>query len=59
MRLHNDYRFTSAIKDRKHSIPRKRKIEKIREDEFKEELETTLSSNQSDVEKERFSHQDL
>ena len=42
MRLPSDYRFTSVVKDRNHSIPRKRKIEKIREEEFGEELKEAV-----------------
>ena len=42
MRLPSDYRFTSVVKNRNHSIPRKRKIEKIREEEFGEELKEAV-----------------
>ena len=47
MRLPSDYRFTSAVKDRNHSIPRKRKIEKIREEEFGEELKEAMHDEES------------
>ena len=59
MRLPSDYRFTSAVKDRNHSIPRKRKIEKIREEEFSEELESIMCQKESKEKKVNFSHLDL
>ena len=39
---YQDYRFTSSIKGRHHLVPRKRRIEKIREEEFGEELEEAM-----------------
>ena len=50
MRLTNDYRFTSAVKDRNRSIPRKRKIEKIREEEFGEEMKEATHDEESKTE---------
>ena len=35
---YQDYRFTSSIKGRHHWAPRKHRVEKIREEEFGEEL---------------------
>ena len=45
MRITDDYqgyRFTSSIKGRNHLVPRKRRVEKIREEEFGEELEEAI-----------------
>ena len=39
---YQDYRFTSSIKGRDHTVPRKHRIEKIREEEFGEELEEAI-----------------
>ena len=39
---YQDYRFTSSIKGRHHTAPRKHQIEKIREEEFGEELEEAM-----------------
>jgi len=39
---YQDYRFTSSIKGRHHLAPRKRRVEKIREEEFGEELEEAI-----------------
>ena len=39
---YRDYRFTSSIKGRHHLVPRKRRIEKIREEEFGEQLEEDM-----------------
>ena len=39
---YQDYRFTSSIKGRHHLAPRKRRVEKIREEEFGEELEEAM-----------------
>ena len=36
---YQDYRFTSSIKGRHHTVPRKYRIEKIREEGFGEEFE--------------------
>ena len=50
MRLPSDYRFTSVVKDRNHSIPRKRKIEKILKEEFGEELKEAVHDEESKAE---------
>ena len=42
MRLTDDYRCTDSIKERNYLVPRKRRIEKIREEEFGEELEEAM-----------------
>ena len=45
MRLNDnyqDYRFTSSIKGRNNLSPRKRRIEKIREEDFEEELKEAM-----------------
>ena len=39
---YQDYRFTSSIKGRHHAVPRKHRIEKIRKEEFGEELEEAI-----------------
>ena len=39
---YQDYRFTSSIKGRHHTVPGKHRIEKIREEEFGEELEEAI-----------------
>ena len=39
---YQDYRFTSSIKGRHHLVPRKRRVGKIREEEFEEELEEAM-----------------
>jgi len=39
---YQDYRFTSSIKGRHHTVPRKHRIEKICEEEFGEELEEAV-----------------
>ena len=39
---YQDYRFTSSIKGRHHLALRKRRVEKIREEEFGEELEEAM-----------------
>ena len=44
---YQDYRFTSSIKGRHHLVPRKRRIEKIREEEFGEEPEKKSSLHQT------------
>ena len=44
---YQDYRFTSSIKGRHHLVPRKHRIEKIREEEFGEELEKKSSLHQT------------
>ena len=42
MRLTDDYRCTDSIKERNYLVSRKRRIEKIREEEFGEELEEAI-----------------
>ena len=42
MRLTDDYRCTDSIKERNYLVSRKRRIEKIREEEFGEELEEAM-----------------
>jgi len=37
-----DYRFTNLIKDQNYWSPKKRKVDKIRENEFGQELEESL-----------------
>ena len=39
---YQDYRFTSSIKGRHYTTPRKHRIEKIREEEFGEQLEEAI-----------------
>ena len=39
---YQDYRFTSSIKGRHHTVPRKHRIEKIGEEEFGEQLEEAI-----------------
>ena len=39
---YQDYRFTSSIKGRHHLVPRKRRVKKIREEEFEEEIEEAM-----------------
>ena len=39
---YQDYRFTSSIKGGHHLVPRKRRVEKIREEELGEEIEETM-----------------
>jgi len=39
---YQDYRFTSSIKGQHHLVSRKHRVEKIREEEFGEELEEAM-----------------
>ena len=39
---YQDYRFTSSIKGRHHTVPRKHRIKKIREEELGEELKEVM-----------------
>jgi hypothetical protein len=58
MRLNDsyqDYRFTSSIKGRNNLAPRKRRIEKIREEDFKEELNEAMHQKPKS-EKKKFSN---
>jgi len=48
MRLPSDYRFVSALKGQSH-LNRKRRIEKIRGDEFGEELAEAMHQKESEV----------
>ena len=51
MRLPSDYHFTSVIKDQNDWVPKKRRIEKIREEELGQELEEALHPKESEMEK--------
>ena len=42
MRLTDGHRCTDSIKERNYLVPRKHRIEKIREEEFGEELEEAM-----------------
>ena len=58
MRITNDYqdyRFTSSIKGRHHLVPRKRRVKKIREEEFGEELEEAMFQKKTELEKKFYS----
>ena len=46
---YQDYRFTSSIKGRHHTVPRKHRIEKIREGEFGEQLEEAIHQQNSNL----------
>ena len=48
-----DYRFTAPIKDENYWSPKKRRIDKIREEEFAEELKEALYKNQSEEKKKK------
>ena len=48
---YQDYRFTSSIKGRHHLVPKKHQIEKIREEEFGEELEEAMHQTKPELEK--------
>ena len=56
---YQDYRFTSSIKGRHHMVPRKHRIEKIREEEFGEELEEAIHQQNPKLEKKSSPHQTL
>ena len=56
---YQDYRFTSSIKGRHHLVPRKRRIEKIREEEFGEELEDAMQQKKAESGKKSSFHQTL
>jgi len=56
---YQDYRFTSSIKGRHHLAPRKRRVEKIREEEFGEELEEAMYKKKTELEKKSSFHQTL
>ena len=48
-----DYRFTASIKDENYWSPKKRRVDKIREEEFGEELKEALYKNQSEEKKKK------
>jgi len=48
---YQDYRFTSSIKGRHHLVPKKHRIEKIREEEFEEELEEAMHQQNPNLRK--------
>ena len=48
-----DYRFTAPIKDENYWSPKKRRVDKIREEEFGEELKEALYKNQSKEKKKK------
>jgi len=52
---YQDYRFTSSIKGRHHLAPRKRRVEKIREEELGEELEEAVCQKKTELEKKIYS----
>ena len=52
---YRDYRFTSSIKGRHHLVPRKRRVEKIREEELGEELEEAVCQKKTELEKKIYS----
>ena len=56
---YQDYRFTSSIKGGNHLVPRKRRVEKIREEEFGEELEEATHQQNPKLEKKSSPHQTL
>ncbi len=56
---YQDYRFTSSIKGRHHLAPRKRRVEKIREEEFGEELEEAIHQQNPKLEKKSSPHHTL
>ena len=56
---YQDYRFTSSIKGRHHLAPRKRRVEKIREEEFGEELEEAMHQKKPESKKKNFHHTPL
>ena len=56
MRLTGDYRFTHVIKEGNRLVPRKRRVEKTREEEFGDELEEAMKKKQSESKKKNFHH---
>ena len=46
-----DYRFTAPIKDQNYITPKKRRVEKNREEEFGKELEEALYQKESESKK--------
>ena len=59
MRLTDDYRCTDSIKERNYLVSGKRRIEKIREEEFGEELEEAMYKKKTELEKKSSFHQTL
>jgi len=59
MRLTDGHRCTDSIKERNYLVPRKRRIEKIREEEFGEELEEAMYKKKTELEKKSSFHQTL
>ena len=49
MRLTDGYRCTDSIKERNYLVSRKRRIEKIRKEEFGEELEEAMYKKKSNL----------
>ena len=48
-----DYRFTASIKDENYWSPKKRRVDKIREEEFGAELEEALYKNKPEAKKKK------
>ena len=59
MRLTDDYRCTDSIKERNYLVPRKHRIEKIRDEELGEELEEAMYKKKTELEKKSSPHQTL
>ncbi len=55
MRLTGDYRF-AHIKENNHLVTKKRRIEKIHEEEFEDELEEAMKKKQPESKKKNFHH---
>ena len=51
MRLTDGYRCTDSIKERNYLVPRKHRIEKIRDEELGEELEEAMYKKKTELEK--------
>jgi len=47
----SDYRFAVPIKDQNYWAPKKRRVEKIREEEFGKKLEEALFKKESEAKK--------
>ena len=59
MRLTDGYRCTDSIKERNYFVPRKHRIEKIRDEELGEELEEAMYKKKTELEKKSSFHQTL
>ena len=59
MRLTDGYRCTDSIKERNYLVPRKHRIEKIRDEELGEELEEAMYKKKTELEKKSSFHQTL